>query len=37
MIVFDGKIGLRKFGNAASPSGKVAYAVKGFRYRISIL
>ena len=29
MIVFDGKMGLRKFGSAAPPSGKVAYAVKG--------
>ena len=29
MIVFDGKMGLRKFGSAAPPSGKVACAVKG--------
>ena len=27
MIVFDGKMGMRKFGSAAPPSGKVACAV----------
>jgi len=28
MIVFDGKMGMRKFGSAALPFSKVAYAVK---------
>ena len=27
MIVFDGKLGMRKFGSAAPPFSKVAYAV----------
>jgi len=30
MIVFDGKIGMRKFGSAAPPFGKVACVVKVF-------
>ncbi len=29
-IVFDGKMGIRKFGSAAPPFSKVAYAVKVF-------
>jgi len=32
-IVFDGKMGMRKFGSAAPPFGKVACAVKGFTSR----
>ncbi len=28
-IVFDGKMGMRKFGSAAPPFGKVACVVKG--------
>ena len=30
-IVFDGKMGMRKFGSAAPPFGKVACAVKVFK------
>src|SRR6266702_7162827 len=30
MVVFDGKMGMRKFGSAAPPFGKVACAVKVF-------
>ena len=30
-VVFDGKMGMRKFGSAAPPFGKVAYAVKVFK------
>ena len=30
-IVFDGKMGMRKFGSAAPPFGKVACAVKVLR------
>ena len=33
-IVFDGKMGMRKFGSAAPPFGKVACVVKGFQGRI---
>ena len=40
MIVFDGKLGMRKFGSAAPPFSKVAYAVKVesilIRYRETI-
>ena len=36
MIVFDGKMGMRKFGSAAPPSGKVACAVKLLRYLVRI-
>ena len=32
MIVFDGKMGMRKFGSAALPFGKVACAVKVYYY-----
>ena len=31
-IVFDGKMGMRKFGSAAPPFGKVACAVKVWNY-----
>ena len=31
LIVFDGKMGMRKFGSAAPPSGKVACAVELLR------
>ena len=30
MIVFDGKMGMRKFGSAAPPFGKVACVVKAW-------
>ena len=35
-VVFDSKMGMRKFGSTAPPFGKVAYAVKGKDF-ISIL
>jgi len=35
-MVFDGKIGMRKFGSAAPPFGKVACAVKGAYSSISL-
>jgi hypothetical protein len=29
-VVFDGKMGIHKFGSAAPPFSKVVYAVEGF-------
>jgi hypothetical protein len=34
LIVFDGKMGMRKFWSVALPFGKVAYAVKVPLYNI---
>ena len=36
-VVFDGKMGMRKFGSTAPPFGKVACAVKGMQFFCCIL